>query len=130
MADLRFVGKNNQKKTVSAFASEVISTSGTMNDTLFTLPKGAIVTTCYAVTLTPSGVAGSGVAVKVGGTQVGNDIPVDAIATQSNGGQGVYFPTGGTVTVEVGVTAPDNAGRIRVVVDYIELNLTNGQYTD
>jgi len=130
MADLRFEAKNNQKKEISVFASGVISTSATMNDTLFTLPSAALVTRAYAVVITPSGTATDTVDIKVGTTVVGNEVVVGAAGVQEGIQAKTYFPTGGSVTVVAGLDAPDAAGRIKVVVEYIETELTEGTYTD
>ena len=129
MADLRFENKNNQKKTDSIFASGVISTSATMDEILFTLPEASIVTRAYAVVLTASGVADSTIDIKVGTTLVNDEAKVDAVGVITGTELG-YFPTGGIVTVVAGSTAPDDAGRIKVIVEYIETELTNGTYTD
>lgn len=130
MADLRFNDKNNQKKEISIFASGVISTSATMNDTLFTLPVACLVTNVYAVVLTASGTATDTVDVKVGSTVVANEVVVGATGVASGTVTKTYFPTGGVVTVVAGADAPDAAGRIKIVVEYIETELSEGTYTD
>lgn len=130
MADLRFEDKNNQKKEISVFASGVVSTSAAMNDTLFTLPEAALVTRAYAVVLTASGTGTDTVDIKVGSTVVGDEVVVGVAGVQEGTQAMTYFPTGGTVTVVAGADAPDDAGRIKVVVEYIETELTSGTYTD
>lgn len=74
MADLRFEAKNNQKKEISAFASNILDG---VNGTLFTLPAASYVTS-IAVIATDGGTA---------------DGVVAGIAA------GTYYPTGATVTV-------------------------------
>lgn len=130
MADLRFVDKNNQKKVDSVFASGVIATSATMNDTLFTLPAASLVTNVYAIVTTASGTATDTVDVKVGSTVVANEVVVGALGVASGTVTKTYFPTGGVVTVVAGADAPDTAGRIKIVVEYIETELADGTYTD
>lgn len=130
MADLKFVGKNNQKKKYSVFASDAVATSATQDDILFTLPAAALVTAIYGIVLTASGVVNSTLDVKVGSTVVANEIPVAALGTV----QGVsfvptYFATGGSVTVVAGAVAPNTLGRVKIVVEYIETELANGDYT-
>lgn len=129
MADLRFEDKNNQKKSSCVFASGIISTSATMNETLFTLPEASLVTNVYTYTETISGTVTDTVDVKVGATVVGNELVVGATGVDV-GTSNTYFPTGGSVTVVAGADAPDAAGRIKVVVEYIETELTSGTYTD
>lgn len=130
MADLRFENKNNQKKEYSVFASGVIATSATMDDTLFTLPEASLVTNVYAIVTTASGTGTDTVDVKVGSTVVANEVVVGATGVASGTVAKTYFPTGGTVTVVAGADAPDTAGRIKIVVEYIETELAEGTYTD
>ena len=129
MADLTYSDKNNQKKKISAFASGVITTSATMNDTLFTLPVNSLVTAVYAIVTTASGAATDTVDVKVGSTVVANEVVVGVLGVASGTVAKTFFPTGGVVTVVAGADAPDAAGRIRIVVEYIEVELTDGTYT-
>ena len=130
MADLTYSDKNNQKKKISAFASGTIATSATMNDTLFTLPVNSLVTAVYAIVTTASGTATDTVDVKVGTTVVANEVVVGVLGVASGTVAKTFFPTGGVVTVVAGADAPDAAGRIRIVVEYIEVELTDGQYTN
>lgn len=102
MADLRFEDKNNQKKTSSVFASgELVAANN--GDTLFTLPAGSLVTSITAVESDGSG-AGEGT---VTGIAVGG-----------------YYPTGATV-IAATVTETE-----KIIVEYIETELTCGTYTD
>jgi len=130
MADLRFENKNNQKKEVSVSVTGVVSTSATMNDTLFTLPEASLVTRAYAVVITPSGTATDTVDIKVGSTVVGDEVVVGVAGVQEGTQAKAYFATGGSVTVVAGADAPDAAGRIKIVVEYIETELSEGTYTD
>lgn len=130
MADLRFEDKNNQKKAYSIFSSGVLSTSATMDDTLFTLPEASMVLGVYLYVETASGVALSTVDVKVGSVLIADEASVASTGfVQSTNNKG-YFPTGGSVTIVAGATAPDTAGRLKVVVEYIETELASGTYTD
>jgi len=130
MADLRFENKNNQKKELSVFASSVVATSATMDDTLFTLPEASLVTRAYAVVLTASGEATDTVDIKVGSTVVADEVVTGVTGVQEGTQAKGYFPTGGSVTVVAGADAPDDAGRLKVVVEYIETELSTGLYTD
>lgn len=131
MADLRYENKNNQKKELSVFASGTISTSATMNDILFTLPEASLVTSVRAIVTTASGTATDTVDVKVGATVVANEVVVGVLGVAEDAGfVPVYFPTGGSVTIVAGADAPDAAGRIKVVIEYIETELSYGTYTD
>lgn len=131
MSDLRFEDKNNQKKTHSVFASGLIATAADMDEVLFTLPEGSLVTNVYGIVDTVSGTATDTVDVKVGSTVVCNELVVGVAGVgESTAVNKEYFATGGSVTVVAGADAPDDAGLFKVVVEYIETELTNGQYTD
>ena len=130
MADLTFNDKNNQKKTRSAFASGVITTTATMSETLFTLPANSLVTEVYAIVETGSGTATDTVDVKVGSTVVANEVVVGVVGVATGTVAKTFFPTGGIVTVVAGADAPGTTGKIRIVVEYVEVELTNGQYTN
>lgn len=130
MADLTFNDKNNQKKTRSAFASGVITTAAAMSETLFTLPVNSLVTEVYAIVETGSGTATDTVDVKVGSTVVANEVVVGVVGVATGTVAKTFFPTGGIVTVVAGADAPGTTGKIRIVVEYVEVELTNGQYTD
>lgn len=130
MADLRFEDKNNQKKSSCVFASGEVATAADMDDVLFTLPEASLVTAVYAVVTTVSGTATDTVDVKVGSTVVANEVVVGVAGIDSGTVTQTYFPTGGTVTVVAGGDAPDTAGRIKIVIEYIETELSAGMYTD
>lgn len=130
MADLTFVGKNNQKKTKSLFASAEITTAVAMNETLFTLPPQSVVTNAYAIVTTVSGTATDTVDIKVGATVVANEVVVGVLGIQGGTLAKAYFPTGGQVTVVAGADVPGITGKIRIVVEYDEIEVTNGKYTN
>lgn len=130
MADLTFENKNNQKKTVSVFASGITSTTATMNETMFTLPAASMILNIFVVTTVASGTATDTVDVKVGSTIVANEVVVGVVGVASGSLTRAYFSTGGVVTVVAGADAPGTAGRFKLVVEYIETELCNGAYTD
>ena len=129
MADLTFEDKNNQKKTRSIFASGPIDTGA---NTLGTLPEASLVTNVYAiVTTADTDTNGScTIDVKVGDTVIANEVAVDATGVNSGTVAQTYFATGGTITTVAGAVAPDGDGVMKLVIEYIETELTNGQYTD
>ena len=129
--DLRYEHKNNQKKESSVFASGSIATAATLDAIMFTLPRASIVTNVRVIVLTASGTATDTVDVKVGSTVVANEavvgvLGVGAITTVTP----TYFETGGIVTVVAGADAPDAAGVFKLIVEYIETELSEGTYTD
>lgn len=128
--DLRFTGKNNQKKEISIFASAPMGTTATMDNTLFTLPYNSLVTNAYVVITAVSGTATDTVDIKVGSTVVANEVIVGVLGVASGTVAKTFFPTGGLVSVVAGADAPGTTGTIRVVVEYIEVELSEGTYTD
>jgi hypothetical protein len=128
--DARFDYKNNQKKTLSVFASGYISTAADMDVTLFTLPVNSLVKGVYVHVYTASGTATDTVDVKVGSTVVANEVVVGTTGTKTGAVTAALFTTGGTVSVVAGADAPGTVGVICVVVEYIEIDLANGTYTD
>lgn len=130
MADLTFVGKNNQKKTKSLFASAEITTAVALNETLFTLPAQSVVTNAYAIVTTVSGTATDTVDIKVGATVVANEVVVGVLGIQGGTLAKTYFPTGGQVTVVAGADVPGITGKIRIVVEYDEIEVATGKYTN
>lgn len=130
MADLRREGINNQKRGICVSVSDVLATSATMDDTLFNLPENSLVIAARAIVTTISGTATDTVDIKVGSTVIANEVVVGVAGVQAGTFVGGYFATGGAVSVVAGVDAPDAAGRIRIVIDYIELDKTTGEYTN
>ena len=59
-----------------------------------------------------------------------NEVVVGVVGVATGTVAKAFFPTGGIVTVVAGADAPGTTGKIRVVVEYVEVELTNGQYTD
>lgn len=130
--DIRFEDKNNQKKSVSIFASGLITEAlgATPDYTLFTLPKASLVTRAYVI-VTDAADTGDTLDIKVGTTVVANEIAISALGVASGTVAPTYFPTGGVVSAVAGAGgALGAAGAYKIVVEYIETELTDGTYTD
>jgi hypothetical protein len=130
--DIRFDNKNNQKKGVSIFASGLISAANasTPDYTLFTLPRAALVTRAYAI-VTDAAAAGDTLDVKVGSTVVANEIAISSLGVASGTVTPAYFATGGLVSVVAGDGAAlGGAAIFKIVVEYIETEVSDGKYTD
>ena len=126
MADRRFDDKNNQKKAFSIFGSSVITyTAGAVKDELFTLPNASLVKSANIVVLTP-GAAGEKVSLKLGSTVVAADVAIATLGV-STAAINKYFATGGVITVEGTLTGTPS---IRIEVEYVEMDLCTGEYTD
>lgn len=132
MADLRYENKNNQKKEHSVFASGLISRSSgvTVDDTLFTLPRASLVTNAYVI-VTDAADTGDTLDIVVGSTVVVNEIAISALGVAAGTATATYFPTGGVVKVVAGAGGALGANcAYKIVVEYIETELTEGSYTD
>lgn len=130
--DIRYTDKNNQKKSISVFASGLIAcaNASTPDFALFTLPRASLVTRAYAI-VTDAAAAGDTLDIKVGSTVVANEISIAAAGVVSGTVTPTYFATGGLVTVVAGDGAAlGGAAAFKVVVEYIETELTDGTYTD
>ena len=126
MADLTRDGLNNQRREISVAVSETVLAE---QNTLFNLPKRSLVLGVSAIVTYADSTAGARINVKVGGTVVATDLIVDAEKVVSASDQ-FYFATGGAVRVLSGSTAPQGDGEFRLVVQYIELDKVNGEYTN
>ena len=128
MADLRFDYKNNQKKKTSVFASGLIGRDNTATeaDILFTLPKEVLITSCHVV-IVDTGVALDKLDITIGGVAYGNITDLSAAGVESVASPLLYSHTGGEVAI-----TPTLAGACsyRVVLEYVELDVTDGTYTD
>ena len=128
MADLRFDYKNNQKKKTSVFASGLIERDNTTvgADILFTLPKEVLITSCHVIVV-DKGVALDKLAITVGGAVYGNITDLSVVGVESIASPLLYSHTGGEVAI-----TPTLAGACsyRVVLEYVELDVTDGTYTD
>ena len=130
MADLLRTGLNNQKRFTSVAVCDTLATSATMDDDLFSLPVNSLITDIKVVVETISGTVTDTVDIKAGATVIANECVVGTIGVKgpTGGFAPVTLPTGGIISVVAGVDAPDTAGRIRIVVEYIELDTTSGLY--
>lgn len=130
--DLRYQYKNNQKKEASYFASGLISAANasTPDYILFTLPRASLVTRVYAIVTDAAG-AGDTLDIKVGSTVVANEIAISSLGIATGTVVPTYFATGGTVTCVAGDGGVlGDACAFKIVVEYIETELTEGTYTD
>lgn len=128
MADLRFEDKNNQKKKVSAFASGLIERddNATEADILFTLPKEVLVTALNVI-IVDKGAALDTLDITIGGASYGTITDLSTVGVGSLATPLKYSHTGGEIAV-----TPTLAGACsyRVVLEYVELDVTDGTYTD
>lgn len=131
MADLRFEDKNEQKKTQSVFASGLISglNTETPDDILFNLPVNSIVTDVMVLVEDAAG-AGDTLDITIGGAVVADEVAISATGLVVGSVTPAYFETGGEVKAVAGAGAALGADcAYRVVVKYLEIELSCGKYT-
>ena len=97
------ITKFDNKNNQKKTASVFAAITSEASGELFTLPVGSYVTSITAVETADS---------------------TDGEAVVAGIEAGTYYPTGADVTVS-GITSEE-----LIVVEYIEIDLTNGQYTD
>ena len=127
MADLRKLSKNNQKRGFDVAVCESFSTSATMDDILFDIPVNSVIVDVVVIVETVSGTATDTVDVKIGSTVIANEVVVGVAGVKRTVVDTQYL-TGGQISVVAGADAPDAAGVIRVLVEYVELDTSTGAY--
>lgn len=134
MLDLRFKNKNNQKKKLSYFCSGPINLKDLKDTTdiaktglLFELPEASLVVSVSVIALT----AGTGpVTIKCGSTELSNGATVTTIGVHYEA-VNKYLATGGSITITNDGGTPDSdKGIVKVAVEYLETENTNGEYTN
>jgi len=134
MTDLTFKDKNNQKKTLSVFASGEIDLAGDADIKLFTAPEGSVITNVYGVVLSGSGDTEDklsitlGIPGEVGTSIIGSDLPVDTTGVYGCTVAPTYTPVYNGIYINP-QTVIDTC-TVRIVVEYTELDLGSGTFTD
>lgn len=130
MANIKREGTFNQKRGVSV-GVYTLTEAQILGDALIaTLPERVIVTGVKTNVITASGTASSNVTVKVGATSIATNVAVATTGLKVTATPG-YFATGGDVTVVAGSVAPATGSlECEVIVEYIELDRTTGDYTN
>lgn len=134
MADLKRTGTNNQKRGVSVLSCPFVEADIVAGGSIFaTLPPRTLITNVIVNVTTVSGTASSTVDVEANGTVVANEVAV-TVAGAIVGtivAAAAYLPTGGDIEVLAGAVAPAAGGLVGdIIVEYVELDKTTGEYTN
>ena len=133
MTDQLREGLNSQKRSVCVGVYKITADALSDNEAKVAyLPQRSLITSVRAVVKTASGNAGGNVKVKVGGIAVTGDMTVGAVTTVTGTltASQQYQATGGLVSVVPGGTAPTGTDyEFEIVMEYIELDKTTGEYT-
>ena len=134
MTDLRRTGKNNQKRSVSVLSVPLVEADILTTGSIYaTLPARSIILTVEIWVKTVSTTASSTLDVTANGAVVANEIAV-TVAGVIKGTvvtTAADMETGGDIVVLAGSTTPaagDFVGEL--VITYVELDKSNGEYTD
>jgi hypothetical protein len=134
MADRTITGINNQKRSVSVLSVPLVEADIlTTGSTYANLPARSLITSVIVNVATVSGTASSTIDVTAGGSVVANEVAVTvAGAIVGTVVSGVaYLATGGVIGVLAGAVTPaDGAFVGDLIIEYIELDKTNGEYTN
>mgnify|MGYP003647471127 CR=1 FL=1 len=129
MTDIKRNGLFNQKREIyvgvyNPTEAEILAVAAVAN-----LPERSLVTNVYTNVLTASGTASSQITVKVGAVAVATNVAVATTGIKTTTTPG-YFATGGEITIIGGTTPPANGALVvEVVIEYVELDKTSGEYT-
>lgn len=129
MTDIKRNGLFNQKRSVCVGVFKPTEAEILAVAQVAVLPERSIVTKVFTNVITASSTALSNLTVRVGGTSIATNVAVATAGLKSTSVPG-YFPTGGELTVIVGSTPPAAGDlEVEVIVEYIELDKTTGEYT-
>ena len=134
MTDLKRSGKNNQKREprilVVPFVEADILTTGSI---YATLPARTLLMYSQMIIKTPSGTASSTLDVTANGNVIANEVAATVATTVVSAitATAAYLPTGGDIVIKAGAVTPANGALVgEYVLTYVELDKTNGEYTN
>lgn len=134
MADRKRTGLNNQKRGVSVLSAPFVEADILVAGSIYaTLPPRSLIQKVSVLVTTASGTTGGTVDVSANGTVVANEIDVDDTGAKVGTvvEDAAYLATGGDIVVLAGSTTPADGALVGdLVIEYIELDKTNGEYTD
>lgn len=124
---------NFQKRNVSIFKADLVEADILLAGSVYgNLPPRSVIMYAGILVTTSSGTANATLDISVGATVVANEVDVTA-AGMIDGtlvAANRYFATGGAITVAAGAVTPAAGDLVgELVIEYIELDKTNGEYT-
>jgi len=131
MADITRNSLYNQKRrarvaVAAVTEAEILAVAGVVN-----LPPRSLVTAVRAIVTTASATAGANVSLLAGVTPLATNLAVTVAGVITEAVvPPTYLPLGGLVTI-VGGAVPPATGLLvsEYVIEYIELDVTTGEYT-
>lgn len=134
MANKKRDGTNNQKRNVSVLSTPLVEADILTTGSIYaTLPARSLILSVTIIVKTASGTASSTLDVSANGTVVANEVAVPTVGAIVGTiiAAAAYLATGGDIVVLAGAVTPaDGAFVGDLVIEYIELDKTTGEYTD
>ena len=134
MTDRKRTGLNNQKRSVSVLSVPFVEADILTTGSIYaTLPPRSLILSVSVLVTTVSGTAVSTVDVEANGVVIANEVAV-TVAGNIVGtvvSAAAYLATGGDIEVLAGAVTPATGSLVGdLVIEYIELDKTNGEYTN
>jgi len=120
-------GRNNMKRDDAICVSEVYATAGDF--IIANIPEETVVLKSVLNVLKADSTAGATMDIVVNGVTVNDEVKVDTVGVNTGSETLGYFKTGGKIEVKTGGTAGAGDGLQQLVLEYVELNKVNGEYT-
>lgn len=134
MADKKRDGTNNQKRSVSVLSVPLLEADILSAGSIYaTLPARSLILSVAINVKTPSGTSVSTLDVVANAAVVANEIlvPTGGVIVGTVVTTAAYLSTGGDIIVRAGAVTPADGAFIGdLIIEYIELDKTNGEYTD
>ena len=134
MADRKRTGTNNQKRSVSVLSTPFVEADILVAGSVYaTLPSRSLIVRITVLITTVSGTASSTLDLDANGTEVGSEIAATVLGgiVEVPVSTAAYLSTGGDIVLQAGAVTPADGALVgELIVEYIELDKTTGEYTD
>jgi len=134
MADLKRTGTNNQKRGVCILSAPLAEADVLTTGSVYaTLPPRSVITRVALVAKTVSGTTSATLTVTANGVNIAANINVTTAGYKAGTlvAAAAYLATGGDIVVKAGGVTPANGAFVGdLIVEYIELDKTTGEYTN
>jgi len=120
-------GRNNMKRDDAICVSEVYATVGDF--IIANIPEETVVLKSRLNVLKADTDSSANMDIVVNGVTVNSDIDVTKVGVNTGTETLGYFKTGGKIEVKTGSAAGAGDGLQQLILEYVELNKVNGEYT-
>jgi len=134
MTDKKRTGLNNQKRSVSVLSVPFVEADILTTGSIYAaLPPRSLILSVTIVVTTVSGTSSSTIDIEANGTVVANEnaVTVAGAIVGTVVAAAAYLATGGNIEILAGATTPADGALVGdLVIEYVELDKTNGEYTN